>query len=263
MIQNLWFQTGRSLVEFYVRHILKANIARETELPKGAKILAVNHPSTNDPAFITALLKEQSSVLIKETLFKVPVFGRSLRLAGHVPVIKNNGRAALEEAVQLLKKGRTVIIFPEGEISPEHGQLKAHSGMARLALITGAPVVPVGISLDYRHLRIIPTRVEGKDEPSAWYLHGPYAMTIGEAQVFSGDVEDRELVRQVTEQIMQRVQSLQKKGWQRIELAQRQAAIHAAQTGAVMRAARWAKYSVAIRAIQSFLFFLIAAAGKV
>lgn len=263
MIQSTWFQLGRSIVEFYVRHILRANILQEASLPAGAKILAVNHPSTSDPAFVTALLKEQSSILIKEPLFKVPVFGRSLRLAGHVPVVKGNGKAALEEGIRLLKKGQTVIIFPEGEISPENGLHKAHSGVARIALSTGAPVIPVGIALDYKLLRMVPTRVEDQDEPSAWYLVGPYAMTTGKALAFSGSVDDRELVHRVTAQIMEHIQILQKRGQQRLEFAQRQSTIRLAQAGAIRRAARWAKYSVAIRAIQSMLFFLIGTAGRV
>src|SRR5512144_1984932 len=96
MLQNTWYQMGRSIVDLYVRFVLKADIHQPTPLPKGAKIIAVNHPSTSDPAFVTVLTREQSTILIKETLFNVPLFGRSLRMAGHVPVVAGNGRAALE-----------------------------------------------------------------------------------------------------------------------------------------------------------------------
>lgn len=263
MFQNTWYQIGRSIVNFYVRSILRANIVHETPLPSGAKILAVNHPSTSDPAFVTILIKEQASILIRETLFKVPVFGRSLRMAGHVPVIAGNGRAALEEGVRLLKAGRTVIIFPEGEISPEGGPLKPHTGIARLALLTGAPVVPVGISLDHQQVRIVQTRVEGRLEPSAWYLHGPYAMTVGTPRVYAGDVEDRDHVCSVTNQIMSNIIALSQKGHARLALAQRQAGLRAANASIVTRAARWTAQSVVLRGIQAMLFFLIGTAGRV
>lgn len=262
MFQNTWYQTGRSMVKLYVQHVLRADIVQEAALPAGAKILAVNHPSTNDPAFVTALVDEQASILIKETLFKVPVFGRSLRMAGHIPVVRGNGQASLEAAARLLKRGRTIIIFPEGDISPENGLLKAHTGAARLALLSGAPVIPVGISLQHELIRIVHSRVEGADEPSAWYLHGPYAMTTGRPQVFEGDSEDRELVRRVTGQVMEQIRALQLAGQRRIEAAQRQEALRAAQAGAVARAARWAKYSVAFGAVRSLLFFLILTAGR-
>jgi 1-acyl-sn-glycerol-3-phosphate acyltransferase len=263
MFQQCWYQVGRSIVKFYVHQVLHVNIALETELPAGAKILAANHPSTSDPAFITVLVDEQASILIKETLFKVPLFGRSLRLAGHVPVVRGNGQAALDEGLRLLKKGRTIIIFPEGEISPESGLHKAHTGVARLALASGAPVIPVGISLDHKQLRFVPTRVEDKDEPSAWYLKGPYALTVGSAQRYHGDAADRDLVHQVTEKVMRQISQLQTIGQRRMEIAQRQALLRAAQASAITRAARWAKYSVAFRAIQSMLFFLIGTAGRV
>ena len=216
MFQKTWYQMGRSIVGFYLRHVIRADIHHHHPLPKGAKIIAANHPSTSDPAFVTMLTREQTTILIKETLFKVPLFGRSLRMAGHVPVVAGHGRAALEEAIRLLRAGRTVVIFPEGEISPEGGFNKAHTGVARLALVTGAPVIPVGISLDHSKIHWIHSRVEGQSEIGAWYLHGPYAMTVGEPMTFQGSADDHEHVRSVTGQIMQRVATLSSHGAQRL-----------------------------------------------
>jgi 1-acyl-sn-glycerol-3-phosphate acyltransferase len=216
MFQNLWYQIGRSLINVYVRNILRADIRQDGKLPQGAKIIAANHPSTNDPAFVTALTNEQTTILIKDTLFKVPVFGRSLRMSGHVPVIAGNGRAALEEGIRLLKAGRTVIIFPEGEISPENGFNRPHTGVARLALATGAPVIPVGISLNHNRIRRVHTQVEGKAETGCWYLRGPYAMTIGDPITFHGSAENHEQVRTVTGQIMQSIASLHRLSSQRL-----------------------------------------------
>ena len=82
------------------------------------------------------------------------VLGRYLRAAGHIPVITGNGRAAFEEAKRLLGAGQTVTIFPEGSISPlEGGFYPARTGVARLALSTGAPVIPVGIHLDRERIQ--------------------------------------------------------------------------------------------------------------
>lgn len=224
MFQNAWYQIGRSIVAVFVRGLLRADIYQPAPMPKGAKILVVNHPSTSDPAYVTVLTKEQTTILIKETLFKVPLFGRSLRMAGHVPVVAGKGQAALEAGIHLLKAGRTVVIFPEGEISPENAFHKAHSGAARMALATGAPVIPIGISLEYKKLRQVYTTVDGKREVSSWYLHGPYAMTVGEAITFRGDVDDREQVHKVTGQIMQQIGLLCQHSQRRLaKLAQQQA----------------------------------------
>ncbi len=216
MLQSFWYQLGRLLVYFYVRFIVRADIHRDAPMPRGAKIIAVNHPSTNDPAFITALSGEHMTILIKDTVFKVPLFGRSLRMAGHVPVIAGQGRAALEEGMRLLRAGRTVMIFPEGVISPDDSFAKAHTGVARLALATGVPVIPVGISLDAGKVNRIHKMIDGELEPISWYLRGPYAMTVGQAQRYHGSLEDHGQVRAVTQQIMQEISLLHARGKQRL-----------------------------------------------
>jgi 1-acyl-sn-glycerol-3-phosphate acyltransferase len=218
MLQNFWYQVGRWIVWVYMHWIMGVDVYREAALPKGAKILAANHPSTNDPAFVTALSGEQMTILIKETVFKVPLFGRSLRMAGHVPVVRGSGGQALEEGIRLLKAGRTVVIFPEGEISPEGAFHAPHSGVARLALATGVPVVPVGISLDGKRVQVTHKMIDGAQEPVSWYLRGPYGLTVGAHAAYHGSHEDRQQVRQVSEQIMQQIILLSRRGDQRLGL---------------------------------------------
>lgn len=209
MFQTHWYHLGRSLLAEYARWILKADIRQALPLPAGPKILVANHPSTTDPAWVSVLVSEQTTILIKEILFKVPLFGKSLRLSGHIPVIPGQGRCALDQAAELIRSGRTVIVFPEGEISPREGGFqKAHTGAARLALATGAPVIPVGIGLDPRHLRVIPAKIDGILDVGYWYLHGPYAMTVGAPLWFAGDAEDRGQVHTALEEILEHITSL-------------------------------------------------------
>jgi 1-acyl-sn-glycerol-3-phosphate acyltransferase len=181
----------------------------QAPLPSGPKLIVLNHPSTTDPFLVPLLTCEQTSILIHETLFKVPAFGRYLRLAGHVPVLASSGRAAFDTARRLLEAGRTVAIFPEGAISPlDGGFRKPRTGAARLALCTGVPVIPVGIALDRRRLRLIETRVDGKAEVGVWYPRGPYAITVGRELRCAGDVEDRALVAALSERIMRQIAEL-------------------------------------------------------
>jgi len=220
MLEKMWYWVGRRLVDIYAGTMFKMDVVRYGSLPEGPKIIAPNHPSTTDPALVLTLADEKASILISETLFKVPVLGRYLRAAGHIPVVHTSGRAAFEEAKALLEAGRTIVIFPEGAISPLDGGFhKAHTGVARLALSTGAPVIPVGIGLDRERIRLTETLVDGKTEVGTWYIQGPYAVTVGEPMWFTGDVEDREHVHSVAERIMGRIIQLAGRSARRVAAA--------------------------------------------
>jgi 1-acyl-sn-glycerol-3-phosphate acyltransferase len=222
MFENIWYQIGRFLVRLFARSIFELSIDWKSPIPHGPVILAANHPSTVDPALITTLTQDQVSVLIRETLFKVPLFGRSLRACGHIEVIQGDGQAALKQAQALLAAGRTVAIFPEGEISPlEGGYHRPHTGLARLAMATGAPVIPVGIHLDPMQIRQIRTRVDHKIEVGTWYMHGSYAMTVGQAVHIQGDAEDHAAVRQVSDDLMDQIIVLSKESAKRIAINRR------------------------------------------
>jgi hypothetical protein len=135
--------------------------------------------------------------------------------------------------------------------------------VARLALATGAPVVPVGISLDHRLIRVVQTKVEEKMEPGAWYLHGPYAMTVGQSVTFQGDADDRQQVRAICDQVMQAIGGLCHSGHHRLAVAHQVAAERAMRRNVFARAGYWVKYGVAARALQLMLMFLIGNAGKI
>lgn len=216
-----WFEVGRSIAALYANLFYDLDIHHKTVLPAGPKILVANHPSTIDPVMMTMVVPEQTSILITERLFKVPLFGRSLRLTGHIEVLVENGRPALEEGIRYLKQGRTLGVFPEGVISPAGGGCaRHHTGAARLALHSGAPVIPVGIALESNRLWRRETTVDGMTDTAAWYLSGAYTITIGEPVTFQGDVEDRECVRSVTDQIMQLVSVVSAESSRRLHFAQ-------------------------------------------
>lgn len=222
LAEEAWYRLGRLSVDALKHMLFQLDIVYHTPIPGGAKLLCANHPTTVDPAMMTTLVPEQVSILISETLFKVPALGPSLAASGHIRVVHSNGRPALEEGIQALQAGRTVGIFPEGAISPQvEGQpvslARAHTGAARLAISAGVPVIPVGIALKKENILRVETVVDGKLEIGTWYLHGPYAMTIGAPLTFTGDVNDREAVHQATEQIMQHIEALALESAYRLE----------------------------------------------
>jgi 1-acyl-sn-glycerol-3-phosphate acyltransferase len=117
----------------------------------------------------------------------------------------------------LLARGQTVTIFPEGALSPlEGGVHRAHTGAARLALMSGAPVIPVGIHLERERIRFVETTVDAKTETARWYPRGPYAMTAGEPLRLTGDVDDRAAVRAASDRIMHCITGLARESAQRL-----------------------------------------------
>ncbi len=221
MLERILNWAGRTAARLYGSMMLKVDIRRHAPLPKGAKIFAANHPTTTDPFLMLGVASEPVNILITEMCFKVPFLGRYLRAAGHVPVMDGNGRAAFEQAVKLLKAGHTVVVFPEGALSPlEGGVCPPHTGVARLALTTGAPVVPVGIHLQREGIYFRETTVDEKTEVARFYLHGPYAVTVGEPIHFEGNIEDRQYVRSVSERIMQRIVRLAHESEQQVRAPQ-------------------------------------------
>lgn len=123
------------------------------ELAPGS-IIAANHTSFADPAVVLAALHRlgvRPVVMAAAGLWRVPLLGRALAGEGHIPVHRGDRRAAhaLDAAAEALEQGRSVLIYAEGglprrtdagETAPE----AFRSGLSRLSLRTGAPVVPVG-----------------------------------------------------------------------------------------------------------------------
>jgi 1-acyl-sn-glycerol-3-phosphate acyltransferase len=124
------------------------------DIPPGSRtgpvILVANHVSPIDPAIISAACHRAGIAprfVATGGVFDAPVFGALMRASGHIRVDRNTARAAdaLTTAVQALHDGATVLVYPEGRIGldpwmwPERGK----TGAARMALASGAPVVPV------------------------------------------------------------------------------------------------------------------------
>ncbi len=215
------YSTGRSFLAAYVRLMLDVDIQRYAPLPEGPKILAANHPTTTDPFYILILLSEPVSVLVTAAAFDVPGFGAYLRAAGHLPAVRASGGATVEAVTRRIEAGRSVAIFPEGALSPLAGGFhRPHSGVARVALRTGAPVIPVGIGVQRDRIRVTETNIEGGKTIGHFYASGPYAMTVGRSLTFEGDVQDRERVRAVAGHIMNHIRKLARESQRRIRPAQ-------------------------------------------
>lgn len=200
---------GRTTVLLYARLMLHLDISWREPLPAGPKLIVANHPSTTDPIYLGLLSRQPISLLLIEHPFLIPVLGTYLRWSGHVPVVPGQGRTAFDAAHKLLQKGRAVALFPEGDLSPQQGGFHPpRTGAARLALLTGVPIVPVGIYLPRERNRAVGLHIAGRECTAYWYMRGTYSMTVGEAMYFEGDVENRSYVASISARIMQQIVSL-------------------------------------------------------
>ena len=203
------YRIGLPVIDLLAGLFLDMDIEFHSPLPEGAKILAPNHPSTSDPGLILTLTSEPISILIEDTLFKVPHFGRYLANSGHIEVAAGKGRQAVDRAIDKLSQGGVIGVFPEGSISPLDGGFhRPRTGAVRIALESGAPIVPVGIALDRDRIKLVKTNVEGEEEVGTWYLRGPYAITVGDPLTFDGDINDWDYVRDSSQHLMNRIAHL-------------------------------------------------------
>ncbi|HQH27897.1 MAG TPA: lysophospholipid acyltransferase family protein [Oligoflexia bacterium] len=141
------------VIEFYFFVLLKGKIYGTENLPESGFILAANHASFLDwfivyPVFMRKL-KRRVYFLGHRKLFAHAFWGRFLKNAQTIPVDPGKPRSvsyAYAAAVEYLRRGEIVGIFPEGTRSTDGRLQQAKDGAAALALATGVPVVPVGLS---------------------------------------------------------------------------------------------------------------------
>ena len=112
-------------------------------------IFAANHQSQFDIFAMQGCLDFDFRWLAKKELFKVPLFGRAMRLAGYIAIDRSHGREALKSlnaAAERIASGTSVILFPEGTRSLDGKLHEFKAGGMVLAIKSGVPVVPVGIT---------------------------------------------------------------------------------------------------------------------
>lgn len=144
----------RTVLEALFRVLFTYDCVGEEEVPAtGGAVISANHPSYLDPVLLSLPVKRPILFMAWDALFRVPLLGAMVRLLGAFPVDTRPGRgaAAYESARTLVREGNLVGIFPEGKRS-RAGWMEENlrAGAARLALDTGAPLVPATIRGAFR-----------------------------------------------------------------------------------------------------------------
>jgi 1-acyl-sn-glycerol-3-phosphate acyltransferase len=172
----------------------------------GGVIIASNHLSFSDSIFMPLVVPRKVTFLAKSEYFTSPgIKGFIKKLTfialGQVPIDRAGGRrseAAILTGLDLLKAGDCIGIYPEGTRSPDGRLYKGRTGIARMAIESGCPIVPVAM---FNTAEIQPT---GQVVPKVRRVE----MVFGEPLYFTGDPRDLQVLRDSTDQIMKAIQTL-------------------------------------------------------
>ncbi|MFJ4679445.1 1-acyl-sn-glycerol-3-phosphate acyltransferase [Kitasatospora sp. NPDC088783] len=185
----------------------------EENIPdEGPAILASNHLSFSDSFFLPALLKRRVTFIAKAEYFTTPGLKGRLTAAffkgvGQLPVDRSGargaGEAAIRSGIAVIERGEVFGVYPEGTRSPDGKLYRGKvGGLARVALATGAPVIPVAM-IDTEKVQ-----PPGQVVPNFGVRPG---IRIGRPLDFSryqGMENDRFILRSVTDEVMYEIMRL-------------------------------------------------------
>jgi 1-acyl-sn-glycerol-3-phosphate acyltransferase len=206
-MNNLPYGTLRAFLTPFLMILFRPKVKGLRNVPAtGPLIIASNHLSFSDSIFMPLVVPRKVTFLAKSEYFTSPGPKGLLKkltfiALGQVPVDRSGGRrseAAIITGLQVLSEGKCLGIYPEGTRSPDGRLYKGRTGIARLAIESGAPIIPVAM---FNTEKIQPT---GKVIPNIQRV----GMTFGEPMYFDGDSTDLAYLREVTDQIMNRIQEL-------------------------------------------------------
>ena len=156
------FKSNAALIDWFIRQwarsiVWAAGIDLRTENidrvdRKQRYIIIANHYSYFDIPCIFVAIPQPIRFMAKVSLFKIPIFGWSIGRAGFIPIDRKNRRTAVksfELAVERIRKGNTVVVFPEEGRSRERTMREFQRGAFLLALRSGLPILPVAIDGTY------------------------------------------------------------------------------------------------------------------
>jgi 1-acyl-sn-glycerol-3-phosphate acyltransferase len=148
---DTWRNVSKIILRPGIRMMMRLDWHGQEHIPaEGATILAANHLSYMD-IFAVSLFADSARrypvFLAKSSLFAIPVIGTIIGKLGQLPVDRGQANAALvlKEAEMVARNGACVIFYPEATITrdPDQWPMVSKTGVARLALETGAPVIPI------------------------------------------------------------------------------------------------------------------------
>lgn len=194
----------KTILHHPIHGLLRMQIRGSRHLPKeGGVLLAPNHLSWADPFAVGVALDRPTFYLAKEGVFRNWFTRPILTAFGQIKVDRRVGgnEAAINTAVDLLKQGVCVGVFPEGTRSRPGHVKRGKTGVARIAALSGAPVLPIGCDTG---------AFWGKDRKLP-HLGARVYVDVGapiDLKLRPADAEDKQLMREATDRVMDEVKRL-------------------------------------------------------
>lgn len=136
-----------SLARLFFKICFRLKVYGLEHFRPGAGIIASNHTSLYDPEVVSSACPEEVHFLAKESLFRIPVLGRLIRVLNSHPVSRDASDAAtFRLIIQLLQQGRKVILFPEGNRSPDGEIQGLERGLSFLVQKAKCRIIPTYVS---------------------------------------------------------------------------------------------------------------------
>jgi 1-acyl-sn-glycerol-3-phosphate acyltransferase len=148
--RDLWWSMGRATIGVFAKTAFRLRVSGAGNAPStGGALLAYNHISVIDAVFVALPVFDRGRIVHFFALvqdFERPVVGWGLRRTGQIPLRRGFGDwGAIESSADRLKRGMLAGIAPEGMVGDGAELLPGQKGAARIALMAGAPVIPVGL----------------------------------------------------------------------------------------------------------------------
>jgi 1-acyl-sn-glycerol-3-phosphate acyltransferase len=212
-----WWRLGLGVLGPAFRATFRLEVRGAENIPAtGCAVVASNHRSVVDGvllALVGARRGRATRFLVAAEVFEFRIPGWVLRTFDQIPIRRGNQDAgALDAAIDALRTGSVVGIFPEGRVNDEPSMLRGRTGVARITLAAGAPVVPLGLW---------GTQTRWPRSGIRWHL--PFrprvAVEIGPPVEPHGDLNSPEDVRAFTEEVMRAIEASAAQARTRVEQA--------------------------------------------
>ena len=143
-----FYHIGTNTMRMLLRLFSRWRVIGKQNVPKkGPLIVVANHLNLADPPLLSASIPRRIVFMVKHEFYYSVRGARFVRAFGAFPVHRGEvDREALHRAVKVLEDGQVLGMFPEGTRSPNAQMQHAYPGTALIALKSGAPILPVGIS---------------------------------------------------------------------------------------------------------------------